>query len=67
MATAVDVDLRIDLQTMDETGLQWTFLDEAPDPRESSLVGTSWPAPERRSQSRWWSTSPTKPSSTCIR
>ena len=32
MATAVDVDLRIDLQTMDETGLPWTFLDEAPDP-----------------------------------
>lgn len=32
MATAVDVDLRIDLQTMDETGLPWTFLDQAPDP-----------------------------------
>mgnify|MGYP001201227224 FL=1 len=32
MATTVDVDLRVDLQTMDETGLPWTFLDEAPDP-----------------------------------
>lgn len=32
MATTVDVDLRIDLQTMDETGLPWTFLDQAPDP-----------------------------------
>lgn len=32
MTTAVDVDLRIDLQTMDETGLPWTFLDQAPDP-----------------------------------
>ena len=31
-ATAVDVDLRIDLNTMDETGLPWTFLDQAPDP-----------------------------------
>ena len=26
------VDLRIDLSTMDETGLSWAFLDEAPDP-----------------------------------
>lgn len=32
MATTVDVDLRIDLNTMDETGLPWTFLDQAPDP-----------------------------------
>ena len=32
MTTAVDVDLRIDLNTMDETGLPWTFLDQAPDP-----------------------------------
>ena len=32
MATTVDVDLRVDLQTMDETGLPWTVLDEAPDP-----------------------------------
>jgi hypothetical protein len=32
MATAVDVDLRVDLNTMDETGLPWTFLDQAPDP-----------------------------------
>jgi hypothetical protein len=32
MATAVDVDLRVDLQTMDETGLPWTFLDQARDP-----------------------------------
>jgi len=32
MAITVDVDLRVDLQTMDETGLPWTFLDEAPDP-----------------------------------
>ncbi len=32
MATTVDVELRVDLQTMDETGLPWTFLDEAPDP-----------------------------------
>lgn len=31
MATAVDVDLRVDLQTMDETGLPWTYLDQAPD------------------------------------
>lgn len=31
MAITVDVDLRVDLQTMDETGLPWTFLDEAPD------------------------------------
>jgi len=32
MTTALDVDLRIDLNTMDETGLPWTFLDQAPDP-----------------------------------
>lgn len=32
MATAVEVDLRIDLQTMDETGLPWAFFDEAKDP-----------------------------------
>ncbi len=31
MATEGDVDLRIDLNTMDETGLPWTFLDQAPD------------------------------------
>lgn len=32
MTTAVEVDLRIDLNTMDETGLPWTFLDQAADP-----------------------------------
>jgi len=32
MTTALDVDLRIDFNTMDETGLPWTFLDQAPDP-----------------------------------
>ena len=32
MTIDVDVDLRIDLNTMDETGLPWTFLDQAPDP-----------------------------------
>ena len=32
VAPAVHVDSRIDLQTMDETGLPWTFLDEAADP-----------------------------------
>ena len=32
MTTATQVDLRIDLNTMDETGLPWAFLDEAPDP-----------------------------------
>lgn len=26
------VDLEVDLNTMDETGLPWAFLDEAPDP-----------------------------------
>lgn len=31
MATAIQVDLRVDLNTMDETGLPWAFLDEAPD------------------------------------
>ena len=31
-ATAVDVDLRVDLQTMDETGLPWTLLDQAREP-----------------------------------
>ena len=32
MTTAIQVDLRIDLNTMDETGLPWAFLDDAPDP-----------------------------------
>ena len=32
MTTAVDVDLRVDLNTMDETGLPWSFIDQAPDP-----------------------------------
>ena len=27
-----DVDLVIDLNTMDDTGLPWAFLDAAPDP-----------------------------------
>lgn len=31
MATAIEVDLRVDLNTMDETGLPWTFLDQASD------------------------------------
>lgn len=30
MAITVDVDLRVDLQTMDETGLPWALLDAAP-------------------------------------
>lgn len=29
---ALDVDLPLDLNTMDETGLPWTFLDRASDP-----------------------------------
>ena len=32
MTTAIQVDLSVDLNTMDETGLPWAFLDEAPDP-----------------------------------
>lgn len=32
MTTTTAIDLPIDLQTMDETGLPWTFLDEAADP-----------------------------------
>ena len=28
----LDIDLPVDLNTMDETGLPWTFLDEAVDP-----------------------------------
>ena len=32
MTTTAAIDLPIDLQTMDETGLPWTFLDEAADP-----------------------------------
>jgi hypothetical protein len=30
--TAPQVDLIVDLNTMDDTGLPWAFLDEAPDP-----------------------------------
>ena len=30
--TAPQVDLIVDLNTMDNTGLPWAFLDEAPDP-----------------------------------
>lgn len=30
--TATEVDLIVDLNTMDDTGLPWAFLDEAPDP-----------------------------------
>jgi len=32
LTDAVDVDLPIDLTTMDKTGLSWTFLDQAPNP-----------------------------------
>ena len=32
MTIAIQVDLRIGLNTMDETGLPWAFLDEAPAP-----------------------------------
>lgn len=32
MTAATHVDLRVDLNTMDETGLPWAFLDEAPEP-----------------------------------
>lgn len=34
------VDLPLDLNTQDETGLPWTFLDEAPDP--SRIVQGAW-------------------------
>ena len=32
MTVTTQIDLPLDLQTMDETGLPWTFLDEARDP-----------------------------------
>ncbi len=32
MTTIVDIDLPLDLNSMDETGLPWTFLDQATDP-----------------------------------
>lgn len=32
MTTTAEIELPTDLQTMDETGLPWTFLDEAVDP-----------------------------------
>lgn len=32
MTTILNIDLPVDLNTMDETGLPWTFLDEAVDP-----------------------------------
>jgi hypothetical protein len=32
VSKAIDVDLRVDLNTMDESGLPWAFLDEAPRP-----------------------------------
>lgn len=31
MATIVDIDLPLDLNTIDETGLPWTYLDQAGD------------------------------------
>lgn len=34
MTTATRIDLPIDFNTMDETGLPWTFLDEAADPSQ---------------------------------
>ena len=37
------VDLPLDLNTQDETGLPWAFLDEAPDP--SRIVQGSWIVP----------------------
>jgi len=32
MSATFDIDLRVDLNTMDETGLPWAFVDDAPDP-----------------------------------
>ena len=32
MTTDIAVDLPVDLNTMDETGLPWSFLDESPHP-----------------------------------
>lgn len=32
MTATADIDLPLDLNTMDETGLPWTFLDRASDP-----------------------------------
>ncbi len=40
------IDIPADLNSEDETGLVWTFLDEAADPRSSSLE-RSW-LPVRR-------------------
>jgi hypothetical protein len=36
----VTVDLPLDLNTQDETGLPWTFLDEVPDP--SRIIQGAW-------------------------
>ena len=32
MAEPYDIELLVDLNTMDDTGLPWAFLDQAPDP-----------------------------------
>lgn len=45
LVTATEVDLVVDLNTMDDTGLPWAFLDDAPDtarvrPGHHVLVGS---------------------------
>ena len=43
--TTSRIDLPIDFNTMDETGLPWTFLDQAPDPsrvRDSGVRIAGW-------------------------
>ena len=42
MSDTIRVDLPVDLNTMDDTGLPWAFLDRAIDPTASRSVFTSW-------------------------
>ncbi|MGH9023546.1 MAG: hypothetical protein ACRDV9_10680 [Acidimicrobiia bacterium] len=40
----VNVDINADLNTEDETGFVWTYLDEARDPALIVPAPSSWPA-----------------------
>lgn len=51
MSTEIELDLVVDLNTMDDSGLPWTFLDEAVHPERivlGSLIVTPGKARSRR-------------------
>lgn len=68
LVAATEVDLIVDLNTMDDTGLPWAFLDEAPDPAciRPGRICSSGPAPLGESRSSSTSLTASFTSARCV-